>query len=46
VQTHRIKNAKALRVLSFMTGVIWELFEVPSSELFLPAGSFIGLLGE
>ena len=46
VQEHRIINAMALRVLSFITGFIAELCEEGSCELFFPAGFFIGLLGE
>ena len=46
VQEHRIINAKALRVLSFITGFTGGLCGEGSSELFLLAGSFIGLFGE
>jgi hypothetical protein len=46
VQAHRIINAKALRVLSFITGFTGGLCEEGSSELFLLAESFIGLFGE
>ena len=46
VQAHRIINAKALRVLSLITGFTGELFEEGSSALFLLVGSSIGLLGE
>ena len=46
VQAHRIINAKALRVLSLITGFTGELFEEGSSELFLLVGSSIRLLGE
>ena len=46
VQEHRIINAMALRVLSFITDFTTELCEEGSCELFFPAGFFIGLLGE
>ena len=46
VQAHRIINARDLRVLSFIIGFIAELCEEGSCGLFLPAGFFIGQLGE
>ncbi len=46
VQEHRIINAMALRVLSFIIGLTTELCGEGSCGLFLPAGFFIGPLDE
>ena len=46
VQVHRITNAKALRVLSLITGFTGELFEEGFSEFLLLVDSSIGLLGD